>query len=265
MAEHGPDLAAAKAAAAELDRRGDERQARPFAGLSPQDLANEIANVEDDLADLEQCTDNLVARIGAWEQQAASWDQQADAVDWEKPAWTRHTEDRQAETAAGARLTELAETLDRSALRGGPRGRERAQLEAEAGRIRQANPALAADTDHTALWDERGETAWAEDRTAAQDLRSKAGHARSQAASAREELPGITDNQQGLRDRLEKLTNETRMRPGDAAFPTAQSARQFERSRPKRSLNSTDTPSGLALDPGPPIALEPERRPPPQR
>ncbi len=56
---------------------------------------------------------------------------------WEKPARTRHTQDRHAETATADRLTELTERLDRRALRGGTEG-------AGAGRIRQANPKAAA-------------------------------------------------------------------------------------------------------------------------
>jgi conjugative relaxase-like TrwC/TraI family protein len=263
--EHGPDLAAARSAAAELARRQDDRQLRPFADLTDQELAKEIAEVEDDLSRLGQRMENRMANIDRWEQQAAGWDQEAEAVEWERPAWTRHTHDRQAEAAVAARLAELTDTIDRSAVRGGPRGRERAQLEAEAGRIRQANPALADSTDRNALWDQRGETAWATDKIAAQDLRTKAGDARSSATHARERLPRLTVTQQGLQDRLQQLRNESLIRPGDPAVPSGQAGRDFDRTRPKRSLSSTDANAGSGLTAVPPIVLEPDRRQPPQR
>lgn len=54
---------------------------------------------------------------------------------------------RQAETDAGVRLAAIDTRLDRSALRGGPRPEERAQLQVEAVQLRSAHPALATGAD----------------------------------------------------------------------------------------------------------------------
>jgi len=260
MGDNGPDLAASAVAAAELARREQDRAARPFADLTAQDLANGIADLEDDLSRLERRIETRIATVDAREEQASTWEHEAYSIEWETPAWTRHTQDRQAETAAAARLGELTDSLERSALRGGPRGRDRAQMETEAGRLRQAHPGLDDSTDRTALWDQRGEVAWATDETAAQELRARAATVRSEAATARDNLPRLTDARSSLQDRLQQMRDETRLRPGEAVPADS----RWERSRPKVSLNPTDGPTP-ASDPEPSIGIRAEQTRPPQR
>jgi len=206
-----------------LERGGgpaaSERPGRPFRYLSDEQLTVETFSAEINVGAAERRIGQRLAVIAGWEAQAASLDQQAMSVVGERPAWTQVALDRQAEAAAAARLAALEETLGRgvvhNAMRGGPRGEERQQLQAESAQLRAARPEVAVGVDRSVMWARRSEMACADDKASYRGLRADAEDLRGKAEAARDSLPGLGDSRLVAEHRLDRLGDERRHRLGE--------------------------------------------------
>jgi len=250
--EHGAELAAGAAAAAELDRREQERLTRPYADLDDDRLLAETVDAGEELAVLDDRVAERTAVIGRWEEQAVQWDAEAATVRWERPAWQQVARERETETAAASRLGELDRTLARPVRRGGPRGQQRTQLQGEAERLRGANPQLAAGVDRAPYWQQRTEDALAQDQTAEANLRTAAGETRDDAARARTNLPRLAETRLTVADRLDELTKERRRRQVDHTQPDQQGPGRAPPAGPRCGRRQPD-PTPPALGAGAPV------------
>lgn len=267
VAEHGPEIAAGPGAAAELGRREAERATRPFIDLDDDQLHQEIVDAEVNVASIDRQLAERVRVVDHYKSEAAQLDDQATTTEWERPAWSKVKEDRLAETAAASRLGTIDDRLDRSALRGGPRGHERTQLQQEGDRLRSTYPAVAAGVDRAPIWEQRTETAWAQDKATADGLRANATALRDKADRVRATLDPLAEKRQTTQHRRDHLVNERRQRVGEPPRPK-QSQPIGARQRPGPPLE--DGPDGAPLpphtpnvDPAPP--LEPRPGGSPQR
>ena len=102
-----------------------------------------------------------------------------------------------------------------NAVRGGPRGEERQQLQAESAQLRAARPEVAFGVDRSALWARRSEMACADDKATYKGLRADAEDLRGKAAAARDSLPGLGDSRLVAEHRLDQLGDERRHRLGE--------------------------------------------------
>ena len=193
-----------------------EGSGRRFGHLSDEQLTVETFSAEISVGAAERRIDQRLAVIAGWEAQAASLDQKATSVVGERPALTQMALDRQAETVAAARLATLEETLGRgvvhNAMRGGPRGEERQQLQAESAQLRAAHPEGAVGVDRSAMWTRRLEMAWADDKDTYKGLRADADDLRGKAAAARDSLPVLGERLLAVERRLGQLGDERRFR-----------------------------------------------------
>ena len=180
--------------------------------------------------------------------------------------WTAVKQERQAETAAAARVTAIDDRLDRSFLRGGPRGHERTQLRAEADRLRAAYPAAGTD-DRAPVWEQRAESAWAQDTAAVQQLRTRAATLRDSADRVQATLlPRLAERREQAQDRMSELAAEQRQRQGEPPRPRQEPAAQHNRFGPWASLNSepdgvSRANRGVADEPAPSLNQQPGHSP----
>ena len=219
-----------------LEREGGpaavEGQARRFRHLSDEQLTAETFSAEISVGAAERRIDRRLAVIAGWEAQAAGLDHKATTVVGEWPAWTQVALDRQAEMAAAARLATLEETLGRgvvhNAMRGGPRGEERQQLQAESAQLRAAHPEGAVGVDRSAMWTRRAEMAWADDKDTYKALRAGAEDLRGKAAAARDGLPVLGERLLAAGRRLGQLDDERRHRLAKPAVGRNEAAPTIE-------------------------------------
>ena len=167
---------------------------------------------------------------------------------WNGPTrrWTKVNQDRQAETDAGARLAAIDTRLDRSALRGGPRTEERAQLQVEAVQLRSAHPALATGANRAPVWDARADKAWADDKATVDRFRGDATTLRGKAEQVSTTLDPLAEQRRGAQVRLDQLLDEGRRRQGQRPRPPASRSTETGRDR-----------TGPGLQPAPGGSLQP--------
>jgi len=221
VTEHGAEVAAGTPAAAELARREQERAARPFVELDDDQLHRTISSAQDDVVALDRRASERVGVVELYGDQASQLDDEAQTVEWTHPTWATVNQDRQAETDAAARLAAIDSRLDRSALRGGPRTEERAQLHVEALQLRWAHPALDVAADRAPVWEERAENAWAQDKATVDRLRGDATALRHKAEQVTSTLGPLADQRRLAQDRLDQLVDEGRHRQAEPPRPEA--------------------------------------------
>jgi len=219
LADHGADIAAGPPAAAELAAREAQRAARPYLHLDDDQLHRQVIDAGDDLASIDRRVAERSGLIDHYQTQATQLDTEATTTEWERPAWTHVKQERQAETAAAARLGEIDAKLDRSVLRGGPRGQERTQLQHEAEQMRTAYPDIAAGVDRAPFWEQAAETAWAQDKETVSQLRTDSASMRGKAEAVRTTLPALTDNRTATQHRLDQLVEERGLRHSEPGRP----------------------------------------------
>ena len=236
VTNHGAEVAAGPPATAELARREDERAARPFIDLDDDQLHRTIRSAQDDVVALDRRASERVGVIEVYGRQAQELDDEAQTVEWNHPTWATLNQERQAETDAAARLAAIDTRLDRSALRGGPRTEERAQMHVEALQLRSAHPTLNTGADRAPMWDERAENAWAQDKATADQFRGDATILRSKAERVTATLGPLADQRQQAQDRLNQLVDERRHRQAEPPWPAPDQGVAHGPGRDGRSL-----------------------------
>jgi len=231
IADHGAEVGAGPPAAVELARREDERAARPFADLDDDQLHRQTRNAQDDIVALDRRASERVGIVELYRRQAAQLHAETQTVEWTQPTWTKVNQDRQAETDADLRLAAIDNRLDRSALRGGPRPQERAQLQVEAIQLRSAHPALANGADRAPMWDARADKAWADDKATVDRLRGDATALRGKAERVTTTLTPRAEQRRVAQDRLDQLADEGRRRHGQPPRPPASRSTETGRDR----------------------------------
>ena len=219
VADYGAEVAAGPSAAAELARREAAQAARPFVDLDDDRLHRATRIGQDEVVALDRRASERVGVVELYRRQATALEDEARTVEWTHPTWAKVNQDRQAETDAAGRLTAIDERLDRSALRGGPRVEQRAQLQVEALQLRSAHPGLGSGADRAPVWEERAEHAWVEDTATVERLRGDATALRGKAERVAAALGPLAEQRGVAQVRLDQLMDEGRQRQTEPPRP----------------------------------------------